>query len=138
MRVRSGTLDLDLDHPERATITLSLDPASIDTGYSARDDYIKGASFLETGQYPNLRFETTAIYPDKGQKAMVLGELDMHGVTKPVTIETELTQAPEADGAVRFAGATRLSRSDWGMTNLLTMVDDDVHIRFQLTAVPSP
>ena len=138
MRVRSGRLDLDPGQPEQATITLALDPASIDTGYAAKDEYIKGTHFLDATQFPRLFFRTTKVFPDKNERAMVLGELTMHGVTRPVTVETELVQPPSGDGPVGFVGKVRLSRSEWGMDGLLSLIDDDVSIDFQLTAVPSP
>lgn len=138
MQVRKGSLDLDTDHPENARVTLSLDAASIDTGFPTRDEAIRGSSFLNVAKFPEIRFATAAVYPDTGQQAMVLGKLEMIGVAKPLTIETRLVQAPSGDGPLEFTGNTRLSRSDWGMTAFLPLVGDEVTIKFQLTAVPKP
>lgn len=138
MRVRRGELQLDPDHPEQARLTLALDAASLDTEFPERDEIIRGASFLNVAAFPEIRFLTTAVYPDRGERAMVLGQLDLIGVSRPVTVETELVQAPDGNGQVRFAGQTRLSRSDWGMTAFLPLVGDEVRISFQLTATASP
>jgi polyisoprenoid-binding protein YceI len=138
MKVRTGRLDLDTDHPENARVMLLLDAASIDTGFAARDEAIRGSSFLNVAAFPEIGFSTTAVYPDKDQRAMVLGELRLIGVSKPLTIETQLVQAPTADGVIEFTGRTRLSRSDWGMTAFLPLVGDEVQIRFQLTAALIP
>jgi polyisoprenoid-binding protein YceI len=138
MRVMRGQLDLDPAHPEQARLDLTLDAASIDTGFPARDQAIRGGQFLDTTSFPEIRFTTSAVYPDRAGKAMVLGELEMLGVRRALTIDTRLDQAPEADEPIRFSGATRLARSDWGMTAFLPLVGDEVRISFQLTAVPSP
>lgn len=138
MRVARGTLDLDPAHPEQARIELTLDPASLDTGFAARDEAIRGSSFLDVARHPEIRFTTTTVYPARNDQAMVLGELELIGVRKAVTIDTQLEQAPDGDGPVRFAGTTRLARSEWGMTAFLPLVGDEVRISFQLTAVPIP
>ncbi|HEX2528392.1 MAG TPA: YceI family protein [Geminicoccus sp.] len=138
MKVRTGSLQLDPAHPDQARVTLVLDAASIDTGFAARDEAIRGSSFLNVGEFPEIHFTTTAVYPDRGDHATVLGELQMIGVTKPLAIDTELLEKTTDDGALRFSGHARLARSDWGMTAFLPMVGDDVQISFQLTAVPSP
>lgn len=138
MQVVRGQLDLDPARPEQARLDLTLDAASIDTGLAARDEAIRGAQFLNTASFPQIRFTTSAVHPDRAGKATVLGELEMLGVRRTLAIDTELDRAPEAEGPVRFTGAARLARSDWGMTAFLPLVGDEVRISFQLTAVPSP
>lgn len=138
MHVLHGRLDLEPDDPEQAQIILVLDPASLDTGFAARDEVIRGPSFLDVARFPEIRFTTTAVYPDRGNAAMVLGELDLIGARHPVTIETRLAEPPAPEGPIRFSGTARLSRSDWGMTAFLPLVDDEIEIAFQLTAVPIP
>ena len=138
MKVRSGRLDLDTDQPASARVSLTLDAGSIDTGFPARDAAIVGSSFLNAQAFPDIVFTTSKVYPDSDRHAMVLGDLAMIGMTRPLTIDTELVQAGVGDGPVTFSGTTRLARSDWGMTSFLPLVGDDVRIEFQLTASPSP
>ena len=133
MKVRTGRVDLDTDHPANARLTLSLDAASMDTDFRLRDEIIRGSSFLNVAQFPEISFSTTTVHPDTRHHAMVLGELQLVGVRKPVVIDTQLVRVPTADGPVEFVGRTRLWLSDWGITSFL--MDDEAQIRFQLIAV---
>ena len=138
MKVRTGTLELDPADPGRARLTLALDANSIDTGLAARDQAIRGSSFLNVEAFPEIRFTTRAVYPDGPRHATVLGDLEMIGVTKPLAIDTGLVDATSPGDPLQFSGRAKLSRSDWGMTAFLPLVGDEVQISFQLTAMPSP
>lgn len=87
----SGTLELDPDNVEQSTLDVTVDAASISTGFGPLDDHLKSADFLEVETYPEITFKSTGIKQTGDATADVTGELTMHGVTQPVTLKTTLT-----------------------------------------------
>jgi polyisoprenoid-binding protein YceI len=71
-----------------AMFTLSVDVASINTEVKMRDDDLRSQHFFEVAKYPTMTFKSTSISKTTGIKDRfkILGDLTMHGVTKPVTM----------------------------------------------------
>ncbi|WP_027892015.1 YceI family protein [Calidithermus chliarophilus] len=100
-------------------IDVTLEAASIDTSEPQRDAHLRSPDFLHAEQYPYLRFTSTRIEALGGNNYRVEGELTIRDVTKPVTLEAELTPAiVDSDGLTRVGGSAegRLNRKDWGLT----------------------
>ena len=58
------------------------------------------------------------------------GDLTLHGVTKPLTLEARLNKAGpnpfDKKPTLGFSGTGALKRSDFGMSNYLPMIGDVV------------
>jgi len=70
-----------------ATIQLTADVNSINTEFDQRDEELKSADFFNAAQYGQITFKSTGIKRIKGNVYTVTGDLTIHGVTKPVTLE---------------------------------------------------
>jgi len=88
----SGTLELG-ESMEDSTITVEIDAASVSTGFEALDDHLKSADFLDVEKYPSMTFTSSSVKMTGDTSMEVSGDLTIHGVTQPVTLETELTHA---------------------------------------------
>ncbi|MGC3943015.1 MAG: YceI family protein [Chryseolinea sp.] len=73
-----------------AVIELTADANSIYTDNDKRDAHLRSADFFETEKYPTLTFKSTSFTKTSDKKYTVVGNLTMHGVTKPVTLEATL------------------------------------------------
>src|SRR5207302_7315827 len=66
-------------------LEVTLGVASIDTREDKRDAHLRSADFFDAEKYPEIRFVSTkTVRTDGGWK--ITGNLTMHGVTKPVTL----------------------------------------------------
>ncbi|MBW7893184.1 MAG: YceI family protein, partial [Chitinophagaceae bacterium] len=63
------------------------DVASINTEVSMRDDHLRSADFFEVEKYPKMTFASNAIKAKGQGRYELTGNLTLHGVTKPVTME---------------------------------------------------
>ena len=90
-----GTLVLDPDNVEESSISVTIDAASVSTGFEALDKHLMNADFLEVETYPEITFVSTSVERTGDITANVMGDLTIHGVTKPVTLETTLTHRGE-------------------------------------------
>jgi polyisoprenoid-binding protein YceI len=70
-----------------AVIELSAKTSSIDTRVEARNNHLKSADFFDVEKYPAMNFKSTSIKPAGENKYKLTGDLTLHGITKPVTMD---------------------------------------------------
>src|SRR5512138_1173523 len=83
----SGVAQLDDADPTRSTVEVTIDANSIDTRVADRDGHLKSPDFLDTAKYPSITFKSTKVTKAGKDKLAVAGDLTLHGVTKPVTLD---------------------------------------------------
>ncbi len=114
----SSKLELDEQHPEASSVEFSIDAASIDTGDEGRDAHLRSPDFFDVQTYPAITFTSTNIEPHSGDHYHVTGDLTMHGVTRPITVDvTQEGKFTDLQGHPRYAltiSAT-LNRKDFGL-----------------------
>src|SRR5207245_10676732 len=112
----SSTLNWNKDDPSKSAIELKVDPASINTFHEKRDGHLKSPDFFDVQKCPEMTFKSNRI-EKSGDKYKVTGDLTMHCVTKPVTLEASFTEQPIKSPfgtSVYPASATgKLKRSEW-------------------------
>jgi polyisoprenoid-binding protein YceI len=113
-----GSVHLDGDDPSKSSVQLTIQAASIQTRNKRRDDHLR-SSFLDAGRHPAITFSSARVDQAGATTFTVTGGLAIRGVTKPVTVDLELTGAePDPRGSFRvgFAGQATISRTDWGVS----------------------
>jgi polyisoprenoid-binding protein YceI len=86
----SGRIEIDRAHPENSSVTAQIDVRSLDTRLKKRDDHLRSAEFFNVEKFPNLTFKSRSVKRTGPQSGDILGDLTMHGVTKPVTLHVKL------------------------------------------------
>ncbi|MDR7303257.1 YceI family protein [Haloactinomyces albus] len=105
------------ENPLESSVTATIDAASINTGQSDRDAHVRNADFLDVDNHPTLTFRSTAIRED-GDDWVIDGELTLHGVTKPVSLATELggfTDDGQGGKLLGLSASTTINRTDFGV-----------------------
>lgn len=129
-----GAFAYDPANWQATKFTFTVDPKSADTGDPGFNRQIAG--FLGATQYPAITFTTTAITADADGRGHVTGDLSLHGVTRPVTLDVTFNGAgPGLLGAgtrMGFSGTTRIKRSDFGATAMSQWAGDDVDLIFEI------
>ncbi|MCP2351910.1 YceI family protein [Nonomuraea roseoviolacea] len=131
-----GGAHLDGDDPSRSGVRLTIRAASIDTGNRRRDDQLRDM-FLHVADHPTLTFTSTGVRHLGGTGFAVTGALTIRGVTKPVTVNLELT-GTRGESEVSFTGGVTLDRNDWGVNaNAATrvMVSPKVALELDVAAI---
>lgn len=102
-----------------AVFELSVDVASIDTEVEMRDNHLRSADFFEVEKYAKMTFKSTSIKKVSKDKYKLSGNLTLHGVTKPVTMDlwyrgtVENPQSKATTAGFQITGI--LNRSDFGV-----------------------
>lgn len=115
----NGKLVLDPDNPEQSSVTVTIDAASVSTGFGPLDDHIKSKDFLEVETYPEITFVSTSVKKTGDTTADVMGDLTIHGVTKPVTLKTTMTHRGEHP----LGGAIDYYKGQWVAFSATTEID---------------
>lgn len=120
----------DPANPAGSHIQVAIDPASIDTDSPSFNQEI-AAQFLEAGKYPTIKFVSTAVHSNAGDKGQVVGDLTFHGVTRPITLEVIFNgtgKGMQGEQRMGFSGVATIHRSDFGVTKYVPLVGDDVTV----------
>ena len=144
----TGTVQVPAGDFSKATVDVTIDASSIDTGVAQRDAHLKSPDFFDVEKYPELRFVGKRVQPRSGKgiekDIEVVGDLTIRGITREVVLRVEQHgQAKDPWGNVRaaFTAKTSIDRKDFGLTwnQLLesggVMVGDRVEIEAEIEAV---
>ncbi|MGV7034799.1 YceI family protein [Methylobacterium symbioticum] len=128
----SGTLALQPKDPAAAKLSIRIPVASVATTSAKLTDELKGAQWLDAGQYPEMTFVSTKVVPAGKDRATVTGDLTLHGVTKPVTLDVTLVGAGvnplNKKFTVGFEATGVLKRSEFGVKTYLPLIGDALHL----------
>jgi polyisoprenoid-binding protein YceI len=102
-----------------AVFTLTAKTASINTGVEKRNDHLKSADFFDAAANPELSFKSTGVKKNGVDKYTVTGDLTMHGVTKPVTLDLAyrgtITNSMSKKPVAGFRATGTVKRADFGI-----------------------
>lgn len=133
-----GEFSYDEKHPEKARVAVSLKTASIDTNHAERDKHLRSKDFFDVAKYPESEFVSTS-YESRGEgKGVLKGNLTLHGVTKPITVEvSQIGTGPDPWGGYRrgFYGSTTITLADFGMTYNLGPASTTAELQLSLEGV---
>jgi polyisoprenoid-binding protein YceI len=104
-----GTIDFDEQNPAAGKFDVQLNIASLNTGNGLQNQHAKSAEWFDAAKYPTANFTSRSI-TRSGNGYQVTGDLDLHGVKKPITIPFTFTKS--AQGGT-FAGSFTVNRNDF-------------------------
>jgi polyisoprenoid-binding protein YceI len=139
----SGSIDLDSQHPEHSSVSARIQVSSIDTGIKKRDDHLRSPEFFNVAKYREITFKSRSVKQTGPQSGDIMGDLTLHGVTKPVTLRVKLVTSVSGEARTRWEVATEpLKRRDFGLmfgsaTETVSGISQDVAIKIDIEAVKS-
>jgi len=126
----AGAFTVDATNPAESSFEFQVKADSIDTGIPKRDLHLKSPDFFNVVQYPTIAFKSQSV-TKVGDAYDVTGDLTLHGVTKPVKVKIVPTGNGKDQRGTPIAGIEAtfaIKRSDFGMTNMVGPVGDDVWV----------
>jgi polyisoprenoid-binding protein YceI len=84
-KIQDATITSSKPDFSDAVVTLTADAKSVNTDFAARDEHLRGADFFDVDKYPTISYKSTSFKKAKSGY-VVNGNLTMHGITKPVTL----------------------------------------------------
>jgi len=139
----AGSLTLNGANPADSSATVTVQMASVDSGTTDRDAHLKSADFFDVETYPTMSFASTGVKQTDGDEFVLLGDLTIKDVTRPVEIEVELdgiVTDPFGNTRAGFEGEAEISRKDFGLTWNVpldaggVLVSDKIKIQLDVSA----
>lgn len=137
-----GQVTFDDKNIEASKVTITIDAASIDTVHTQRDIDLRGAAWFDAEKNPKLSFVSTSVRRIDDKNYVIAGQLTIRGKTLPVDFNTVLTNRVVNPflkvPVVGFVGSAKVKRSDFGMTQYLALIADEVDLKIALELIQKP
>ncbi|WP_428059575.1 YceI family protein [Dickeya oryzae] len=132
-----GTFTFDENNPAADKVNVIVNTNSVDTNQAERDKHIRSAELLNADKYPQSTFTSTSIQKD-GDVLKITGNLTLHGVTKPLTLDAKLMgQGNDPWGGYRagFEAKGKLALKDFNITTDLGPASQEVELIISIEGV---
>ena len=114
-----GTIQFDEANPEKSTIDVIIQAASIDTNEADRDKHLRSGDFFAVDEFSSITFKSKRITKRSADTYDMVGDLTMHGVTKELTLPVTHLGAgkdPWGRDKIGFETEITLNRKDFGLS----------------------
>jgi polyisoprenoid-binding protein YceI len=129
----SGSLRLDPARPQASRVEIEIPVASVSTTNATLDGELKSADWFDAARFPVMRFVSTRVTRTGPDRALIAGNLTLHGVTRPVSLVASFNGGgmnPLSKAyTIGFNASTTIRRSDFGVTKYVPLIGDSVSIR---------
>jgi polyisoprenoid-binding protein YceI len=136
----SATADIDPEHPETASVQVTISAASVRTNNGIRDNDIRSDHFLEVDKYPEITFRSTGVEVLDADHYTLNGDLTIKGTTHPVSLAVlkygEFSDPGMMGHRISYSATTKINRKDFGLTLNAVLdgrmvVSEDIQIQIE-------
>ena len=127
----SARVNLNTARLDQAEATLTIDLASIDTGWRKIDQELMGPAWFHVAEHPKATFVLQALKPTAAQQFEAVGRLEIKGLSREVRAPVKLA----APGV--FSGSIAFNRADYGIGqgwwSRFDIVANEIVVHFSFT-----
>ncbi len=144
----TGDVDFNEADPTRSTVTVQIDPASINTRDQKRDGHLRSPDFFDVEKFPTITFKSNRVEKVDETHGRIYGDLTIRGEAHPVVLDTEYAGQSRMWGrtSAGFSASTKFSRKLWGLNwnqvletgGMLVGEDINVNIELEIVKVEEP
>lgn len=141
--VFDGFVEMDPEAKIVNVIEATIKTWSINTNHQKRDAHLRSPDFLDVERYPTMTYKLKS-YRKSGEHDTAIGDLTLHGVTKPVTLVGNLigvVKDPTGNIRAGFVAEGKINRRDFNINfNALLdnggmVVSDEVIIKINIECI---
>ena len=136
----TGTINFESKDITKSSANITITVGDIVTGVPKLDEHLKSGMFFDVKKYPIATFVSNKVSNVQGKQFDLTGQLTVHGVTKPVTLHvTQNKLAPNLNDTqtAGFSATASLKRSDFGISNYVPAVSDEINLNIEIEAQPA-
>jgi polyisoprenoid-binding protein YceI len=136
----SGVIVADPNAAGAATVEVSIDMRTLDTGVALRNREMR-QRYLQTDKFPFATFKSVSvaapasIAPNQPVDIKITGDFSLHGITKRITIPVRVVVIP--DGRIHATALFNVKMPEYGIhvpDNVLVTVNNEVPVRLDVWA----
>jgi polyisoprenoid-binding protein YceI len=113
-----GTLEIDESDPTTVRGEITVQAASLSTGFGARDEHLRSADFFDVERYPEIVIRFGGAEVVRADRFRVPADVTIRDVTRTVPFEVEhVGETTNFQGTrhIAFTVKATLNREDWGL-----------------------
>ncbi len=133
-----GNFSFDENNPEKSTVSVTIETASVDSNHAERDKHLRNDDFLAVDKYPKATFVSKKVAAKPDGSAQIIGDFTLRGVTKEITIEaSHIGGGKDPWGGYRqgFEGTTSFALKDFGIPYNLGPASERVEIYLSIEGI---
>lgn len=130
----SGTLSFSAGSPEKSAVNVTIQMSSLSTQNGPLTTELIGNGVFDASKFPTATFKSASIQRTGPTTGKITGDLTLHGVTKPVTLEATfgggLVDPLSGSNDLGFHATTTIHRADFGISGMSwdSLVGGDVKL----------
>ncbi len=112
-------------------LRVAVDATQLDAGDMSDNEMLKGQDFFDTNRYREVVFHGTRLRITGPKSAIVDGQLNVRGVSRPLSLRVSFPQPLETmsrEGRLDLTASARFKRSAYGMKAWPVVVGDKVNL----------
>ncbi len=129
----TGTLSLDKANPAKSKVMIIIPINEVATSRADLNKHLMSPDFFDVAKYPTATFVSTSVVPMPDNKAKIMGNLTLLGVTKPVVLSAQLSGAGanlmSKRETIGFHATTTIDRTQWGLSKFAPAIGAKVELR---------
>ncbi len=143
----TGSFSFEPGKPETWSCEAVIQAASINTNNQKRDDHLRSDEFFDVAKFTTLTFRSTGVKMENESEGILLGDLTIHGVIRPVELHLEILGTvtdPWGDERAGFSASVKINRKDYGLSYNSVMeagglvVGNEVKISLEIEGIKTP
>jgi len=114
----NSEIEFPSENFENAKLDFTAKIISVNTNNKDRDNHLISADFFDAEKFPELKFTSKTI-AGSGNDFKVTGDLELHGITKPITLNVAYSgemKDPWGNTKTALNITGKINRKDWGLT----------------------
>jgi len=130
-----GTLGFNSANVEQSSLDVTVYTNSVDTNNAKLEEDLRGDKWFNVIKYPRATFHATKIERTGPTTGKITGDFTMLGITHTVVLDTTLIGTGEhfmtKKPVLGFSATTTLKRADYGFTNMIPFIGDEVALQIE-------
>ena len=129
----TGDFNRDTADLTKSSISITFPLDGLHTGVPKLDEHLKSADFFDAAKFPDITFKSTKVEKSGANGLKVTGDLTIHGVTKPQTLDVKINKIGDnpmmKKASAGFDATTTIKRSEFGVSKYVPNVSDEIPVR---------
>ena len=103
----------------KASVTVDIDAASINTGNDQRDGHLRSPDFFDAEKFPSITFVGKRIVGSAFGAFKIVGDLTIRGITREITLDASFegrAKDPWGNARLGYSAKGKINRSEFGLT----------------------
>lgn len=135
----NGQIIFDDKNVRNSKVNVVIDTKSINSNVDIFDQKLQEPEWFNSVEFPTITFDSTKITPLDDHDYKVDGVLTIKGISKVVTLKTQLNKKAIhpmlGNEAIGFNATTYFNRSDFNMGDYIPAVGDQIKVNITVEAI---